>query len=293
MKKLKSHSTPSYFDMQFITSTISTMLVLLLLGLVVFFTLGASNLSIFVRENFTFSVLINDDMKEADIMILQKKLEREPFVKESTYISKQQALKEQAEAMGTNPQEFLGYNPFKASIEIKLNSNYANPDSISIVEKAIKQESNVGEILYQKELINAVNDNIRNISIILLILAGILTLISFALINNTIKLAIYAKRFLIHTMKLVGASWSFIRRPFLLRNFWIGVIAALLANTILIGCAYWLVFYFPDLIRVVTPEIMLIVIIAVMTFGIIITYTCAYFSVNKYLRMKHDSLYAV
>ncbi|MCD7899668.1 MAG: permease-like cell division protein FtsX [Bacteroides sp.] len=293
MKKPKSHSTPSYFDMQFITSTISTMLVLLLLGLVVFFILGAGNLSIFVRENFTFSILINDDMKEADIMILQKKLEREPFVKESTYISKQQALREQTEAMGTDPQEFLGYNPFKASIEIKLNSHYANPDSIAVVERVIKRESNVGEILYQKELINAVNDNIRNISIILLILAGILAFISFALINNTIKLAVYAKRFLIHTMKLVGASWGFIRRPFLVRNFWIGVIAALFANMILVGAAYWLILYFPDLIRVVTPEIMLLVIVAVMAFGIIITYTCAYFSVNRYLRMKNDALYAV
>lgn len=293
MKKQKSHNSPSYFDMQFITSTISTMLVLLLLGLVVFFVLGADSLSRHVKENFSFSLLISDEMKEADIMILQKKLEREPFVKDATYISKSQALAEQTVAMGTDPQEFLGYNPFKASIEIKLRSEYANPDSIAILEKTIEQNAGIGKVLYQEELINAVSSNIRNISILLLILACMLTLISFALINNTIRLAVYAKRFLIHTMKLVGAKWSFIRRPFLARNFWVGVIAALLANVILMAGAYWLILYFPELIQIITPEIMLIVVIAVLLFGIIITYLCAYFSVNRFLKMKSDTLYSV
>ncbi|MDR0745597.1 MAG: permease-like cell division protein FtsX, partial [Mediterranea sp.] len=234
------NNAPSYLDMQFITSSISIMLVLLVLGLVVFFVLAANNLSVYVRENLGFSVLISDDMKEADILNLQKKLNKEVFVKESVYISKKQALQEQTEAMGTDPQEFLGYNPFKASIEIKLNSEYANPDSIARIEKFIKQNNNIQEVLYQEELINAVNDNIRNISIALLTLALVLTLISFALINNTIRLGIYSKRFLIHTMKLVGASWGFIRKPFLQRNIWSGVLAAVLANTVLMSAANWL-----------------------------------------------------
>ena len=290
--KAKRNSV-SYFDMQFITSSISTTLVLLLLGLVEFFVLGAHNLSVYVKENINFSILISDDMKESDILKLQKKLDKEPFVKETEYISKKQALREQTEAMGTDPQEFLGYNPFTASIEIKLHSDYANSDSIAKIEEKIKRNTNIQEVLYQKDLIDAVNDNIRNISLMLLGLAVILTFISFALINNTIRLTIYSKRFLIHTMKLVGASWSFIRRPFLRRNFWIGVLSAVIADAVLWGAAYWLVSYEPELIRVITPEVMLLVSVAVLVFGVLITWLCALLSINKYLRMKASTLYYI
>lgn len=290
--KAKHHSV-SYFDMQFITSSISTTLVLLLLGLVVFFVLAAHNLSIYVKENINFSILISDDMKESEILKLQKKLDKEAFVKETEYISKKQALREQTEAMGTDPQEFLGYNPFTASIEIKLHSDYANSDSIAKIEKLIKKNTNIQEVLYQKDLIDAINDNIRNISLMLLGLAVILTFISFALINNTIRLAIYSKRFLIHTMKLVGASWSFIRRPFLRRNFWIGVLSAAVADGILWGAAYWLVSYEPDLIRVITPNVMLLVSVSVLVFGVLITWLCALLSINKYLKMKASTLYYI
>ena len=293
MKSKRRNNAVSYFDMQFITSSISTTLVLLLLGLVVFFVLAANNLSVYVRENINFSVLISDDMKETDILKLQKRLNNEPFVKETEYISKKQALKEQTEAMGTDPQEFLGYNPFTASIEIKLHSDYANSDSIAKIEKLIKRNTNIQDVLYQKDLIDAVNENIRNISLVLLALAVMLTFISFALINNTIRLAIYSKRFLIHTMKLVGASWGFIRRPFLKRNIWSGVLAAFIADTILMGAAYWLVSYEPELIRVITPEVMLLVSGAVLVFGVVITFLCAYLSINKYLRMKASTLYYV
>lgn len=232
-------------------------------------------------------------MKEADILKLQKKLDKEPFVKQTEYISKKQALKEQSEAMGTDPEEFLGYNPFTASIEIKLHSDYANSDSIAKIEKMIKKNTNIQDVLYQRELIDLVNDNIRNISLVLLALAVVLALISFALINNTIRLAIYSKRFLIHTMKLVGASWGFIRRPFLRRNIWSGVLAGIMADAILMGTAYWLVSYEPELIRVITPEVMLLVSGSVLIFGVVITFLCAYLSINKYLRMKASTLYYI
>lgn len=287
------HNSVSYFDMQFVTSSISTTLVLLLLGLVVFFVLGAHNLSVYVKENINFSILISDDMKESDILKLQKKLDKEPFVKATEYISKKQALREQTEAMGTDPQEFLGYNPFTASIEVKLHSDYANSDSIAKIEKKIKKNTSIQEVLYQKDLIDAVNDNIRNISLMLLGLAVILTFISFALINNTIRLTIYSKRFLIHTMKLVGASWSFIRRPFLRRNFWIGVLSAVIADAVLWGAAYWLVSYEPELIRVITPDVMLLVSVSVLIFGVLITWLCALLSINKYLKMKAGTLYYI
>ena len=277
----KVRRSGSFFNMQFITSSISTMLVLLLLGMVVFFVMSANNLSDYVRENIGFTILVSDDMKEPEALKFQKELNGKAFVKESQYISKEQALKEQTEAMGTDPAEFLGYNPFTASIEIKLNAEYANSDSIAWIEKLILKNK------------NAVNRNIQRISMLLLGLAALLTLISFALINNTIRLAIYSKRFLIHTMKLVGASWGFIRKPFLVRKLWIGILAAVLADAGLMGMAYMLVKYDPELIDIVTPQTMLWVLLSVFVFGVAITWMCAYISINKYLRMKASTLYYI
>lgn len=293
MKSRPTSPQSPLFDMQFVTSCISTTLVLLLLGLVVFFVLAARNLSVYVKENINFSIVISDDMKECDILRLQKSLNNEPFVKSTEYISKKQALEEQTEAMGTDPQEFLGYNPFSASIEVKLKSDYANADSIAKIEKQIRRNTDIQDVLYQKDLVDAVNDNIRKISLLLLGLAVILALISFALINNTIRLAVYSKRFLIHTMKLVGASWGFIRRPFLRRNFWIGVLSAALADGLLWATATWLVEREPELVKVITPEVMLLVSVAVLVFGVLITWLCALLSVNKYLRMKAGALYHI
>ena len=283
----------SFFNMQFITSSISTTLVLLLLGMVVFFVLSANNLSTYVRENIGISVLVSDDMKEPEALKFQKTLNEKAYVKESVYISKEQALKEQTEAMGTDPAEFLGYNPFTASIEIKLNAQYANSDSIAWIEKEILTNKKVMEVSYPQNLIDSVNRNIQKVSLFLLGLAALLTLISFALINNTIRLAIYSKRFLIHTMKLVGASWSFIRRPFLVRNVWIGVLAGIMADAILLGMAYMLVKYEPQLIEIITPNTLLVVMASVFVFGLAITFLCAYISINKYLRMKASALYYI
>lgn len=281
----------SFFNMQFITASISTMLVLLLLGLVVFFVLTANNLSVYVRENIAVSVQLSDDMPERDILQYQKRLNEAPYVKETTYISKVQALREQTEAMGTDPAEFIGHNPFNASIEIKLNSAYANSDSIQWIQDELLSNKNILEVNYPQELMDSVNRNLRKISLVLLGLAGLLTLISFALINNTIRLTIYSKRFLIHTMKLVGASWSFIRRPFLWQNIWIGIFAAILADALLTGMSYFLIRYEPDLLTVITPTVVLIMDGAVFIFGVFITTLCAWISINKFLRMKAGELY--
>ena len=283
----------SFFNMQFITSSISTTLVLLLLGMVVFFVLSANNLSTYVRENIGITVLVSDDMKEPEALNFQKALNEKTYVKESVYISKEQALKEQTEAMGTDPAEFLGYNPFTASIEIKLNAAYANSDSIAWIEKEILTNKKVMEVSYPQNLIDSVNRNLQKVSFFLLGLAALLSLISFALINNTIRLAIYSKRFLIHTMKLVGASWGFIRRPFLVRNAWIGILAGIMADAILLGMAYMLVKYEPQLIEIITPNTLLIVMASVFVFGLAITFLCAYISINKYLRMKASALYYI
>lgn len=277
--------------MQFITAGISTTMVLFLLGLVVFFVLTANNLSVYIRENIAFSAILDDGIKETSIIKLQESLNKKDYIKQTIYISKDQALKEQIEAMGTDPSEFLGHNPFNASIEIKLNAGYAHPDSIKWIEKELMANKNIIEISYPQNLLDSVNRNLQKISAFLLGLAVLLSLISFSLINNTIRLTIYSKRFLIHNMKLVGASWGFIRRPFITRNLWIGVLSGAVANAILTASAYTAVKYEPELLAIVSPESIMIVAVSVMIFGIIITTLCAYISINKYLRMKISELY--
>ena len=277
--------------MQFITAGISTTMVLFLLGLVVFFVLTANNLSVYIRENIAFSAILDDEIKETSIIKLQESLNKKDYVKQTVYISKDQALKEQIDAMGTDPSEFLGHNPFNASIEIKLNAGYTNPDSIKWIEKELMTNKSILEVSYPQNLLESVNRNLQKISVFLLGLAVLLSLISFSLINNTIRLTIYSKRFLIHTMKLVGASWSFIRRPFITRNLWIGILSGAVANAILTALAYTAVKYEPELLAIVSPESIIIVAAAVMVFGMIITTLCAYISINKYLRMKISELY--
>ncbi|WP_291557681.1 permease-like cell division protein FtsX [Bacteroides sp.] len=286
---MKKHK--STFDMQFITAGISTTMVLFLLGLVVFFVLTANNLSVYIRENIAFSAILDDGIKETSIIKLQESLNKKDYVKQTVYISKDQALKEQIEAMGTDPSEFLGHNPFNASIEIKLNAGYTHPDSIKWIEKELMENKSILEVSYPQNLLDSVNRNLQKISAFLLGLAVLLSLISFSLINNTIRLTIYSKRFLIHTMKLVGASWGFIRRPFITRNLWIGILSGAVANAILTASAYTAVKYEPELLAIVSPESIMIVAAAVMVFGMIITTFCAYISINKYLRMKISELY--
>ncbi len=280
-------------DMQFVTATISIMLVLLLLGLVSFFILSANNLSVYVKENINISLVISNDVREPSILKLQRRLSNEPFVKETAYISKKQALREHLAATGMNAEEFLEYNPFMASIELKLKSQYANADSIACIEKRLAGNKEIADIKYPRQLLDAVNENVKKISVVLLALAAVFMLISFALINNTIRLAVYSKRFLIHTMKLVGASWGFIRRPFVVRNIWSGITAAVVADGILMASAYSLVTYEPSLIAVVTPYTMLVVSLVVVLLGIVLASFCAYVSVGKYLRMSASALYNI
>ena len=183
---MKKHK--STFDMQFITAGISTTMVLFLLGLVVFFVLTANNLSVYIRENIAFSAILDDGIKETSIIKLQESLNKKDYVKQTVYISKDQALKEQIEAMGTDPSEFLGHNPFNASIEIKLNAGYTHPDSIKWIEKELMENKSILEVSYPQNLLDSVNRNLQKISAFLLGLAILLSLISFSLRNNTIRL---------------------------------------------------------------------------------------------------------
>lgn len=279
------------FDMQFITACISTTMVLILLGLMLFLVLSAHRLSVYVRENLNFTVLLSNDAPESAILALQKRLDGEAFVKASAYISKEEALKEEVETMGSDPVEFLGYNPFSPSIELKLHAAYANADSVAWIKERILADKLVTDVDYRQGLMDSVNRNISKLSIGLLAVAALLTLISFALINNTVRLTIYSKRFLIHSMKLVGAGWGFIRRPFLRRNFWVGLSSGVLADAVLVAAAYALVSYEPGLLAVITTDILLWVMLSTLLFGVLITCMCAYISINKYLRLSAGDLY--
>ena len=280
-------------DIQFLTATISTSLVLLLLGTVVLVVLSAKSLSEHVRENLELSLLLNDNVSEIEINRIINHVETQKYTKDVQYISKEDILTEQTASMGLDPTEFLGYNPYTASIEVKLKAEYANTDSINPIKSRLMRYTQIREISYPSELINNVNNNIRKISIILLALALALAMISFALINNTIKLTIYSQRFLLHTMKLVGASWTFIRRPFLMRNLSIGFTSGILANSLIAGCIYLLLRYEPQMDYLFTWHTLGIVGTCVMLFGILITLLCAYLSINRFLRMKAGDLYYI
>ena len=279
--------------LQVVTLCISTAMVLILLGIVVFSVLTARNMSTYVKENLVVTMMLQDDMTNPEAQQLCNRLHQYPYINKVDFVSKEQALKEQTQALGTDPSEFIGINPFQASIEIKLKGDYANNDSLKWITKELKRYPKVGNITYQKGLMESVNTFLQKISFVLLILAGLLTFVSFSLISNTVRLSIYARRFSIHTMKLVGASWGFIRRPFVWRSVAVGIVAALLA-VIVLGCfVYALYTYEPEILTVVTPEVMVITALAVFLFGIIITAICASLSVNKFLKMKAGELYKI
>ena len=280
-------------DIQFVTACISTSLVLLLLGSVVLVVLTAGRLSDHVRENLELSLLLNDNTEAKDVERIVRYVEVQRYTKDVHYISKEDILKEQTTSMGLDPTEFLGYNPYTASIEVKLKAEYANTDSIIPIKNRLMRYTQIREISYPSELMDNVNENIRKISALLLALALALSLISFALINNTIKLTIYSQRFLLHTMKLVGASWGFIRRPFLMRNLCIGVVSGLLANGAIGGGIYMLLRYESQLAYLFTMPALAVVGGSVMLFGILITLLCAYVSINRFLRMKAGDLYYI
>lgn len=283
----------SFLSTQFITAAISTTLVLVLLGIIVLFVITAQNLSTYVKENINVSVLISDEMDSLQIKSMEKMLKQTPYAKSVEYISKEQALVEEIQAQGIDPTEFIGVNPYTASFEVKIHADHANPDSISSAVKKLKGNPNVVDVIYSKDLIKSVNDNIRKVSIILLIIAALFTYISFALINNTVRLTIFSKRFIINTMKLVGASWNFIRRPFLTQSFTLGIASAIIADALIIGGIYWLHNFEPQITAVIDLKAIIIVSAAVFLFGIIITYFCTLFSLNKYLKMSSNELYYI
>ena len=278
---------------QLVTLCISTAMVLVLLGLVVLSVQTSRNLSQWVKENLTVTVMLSDDVSVNGAKLLCRDLYHRPYSRNIDYISKDQALKEQSEAMGSDPSEFLGVNPFPATLELQLHSEYANRDSLKWIAKELLKNPKVTDVAYQVDLIDSVNSNLTKVNILLLALAVLLTFVSFSLINNTVRLSVYSRRFLIHTMKLVGASWAFIRKPFMRQALLVGVVAAIVAIAALGGLVYGAYYYEPNILTVITWRELTITGVAVLLFGIIITATCSYISVNKFLRMSAGELYKI
>ena len=291
--KRRREKTGRRQGVQLVTLCISTAMVLVLLGLVVFSVQTSRNLSQWVKENLTVTVVLNDEVSVGDAKQFQQDLIHRPFSKDIHYMSREQALKEQTEAMGSDPSEFLGMNPFPATLELQLHSDYANADSLVWISEELRKNPKVTDVAYQVDLMDSVNRNLAKLNILLLVLAVLLTFISFSLINNTVRLSVYSRRFLIHTMKLVGASWGFIRRPFMKQGLLVGILAALIAIIVLGSGVYGLYYYEPGIQFIITWRELVITGLAVLVFGLVITLTCSYISVNRFLRMPPGELYKI
>lgn len=276
-----------------ITSTLSVSLVLFILGIMALLGILANNLATYVRENIGFAIVLKESVRDKEVGDLQSMLEQAPYVKAAQYISKEEALQDVMAELGENPEEVLGVNPMQASIEVRLKAEYANPDSIARIESGLREYAFIDDIQFQKDLIQSVNDNMRTIGVILLILAAVLMVISYVLISNTIRLTAYSRRFIIYTMKLVGATPGFIRRPFIVTNIICGIIAAFIAILLLTGCVSYVVSEFDSFYTLITLPTLLGVYATVLVLGIVLTAISAFFAVNRYIRMKRDDLYYV
>jgi cell division transport system permease protein len=252
-----------------------------------------NQLSDYVKENITFSVLLKDDMREAEIKKIQANLKKLPFIRETEYIPKEQIAREMKEELGEEPELFLGFNPFQASIEVKLQPEYANPDSLLIVERKLQGYASVSEILYRKDMMQIVNDNMKQLGVVLLTLALMLMAISFVLISNTIRLLIYSRRFLIHTMQLVGATAGFIMRPFINYNIVSGIFASVLAILMLISALYYIQGELTDFVKMLNITTLLGIFVSVFILGILLSVTATILAVSKYLRMEVDKMYYI
>lgn len=280
-------------NIQTLSVYISTTLVLLLLGIMGILFVSGQSVSKRIKENFSMTVIIDSKTDEPEILKLKKDIDKKEYVLNSQYISKEDALNEAKESLGTDPMELLGENPYEAEIEINLKKEFSDVENMTKIEKELLGKKGVSEVIYHKGHIDTVNRNIRKVALLLLTLLVLLTVISWSLISNLVRLSIYSKRFLLHTMKLVGATWGFIRRPFLLHNMWIGFVAGLIANTLLGTAIYMIQQRSPEFASLLPMKELAIVGAAVIAFGIVICTMCAFLSVNRFLRMRNNDLYFI
>ena len=274
----------------YITTIISIFLVLFMLGLVGMLLLKANDIANHVKENLGFTVWMKKEVKEVDIVKLQKTLDASDYVKGTKHVSAEEALKLLQEDLG---EEFilLDENPLYESIEVRLKAAYAHPDSLTWILEDIGRNTMVMDVDYQPDLIETMNRNVGRISMIVLGFCAVLLFIAIVLINNSIRLTIYSKRFLIRTMQLVGASHGFIRRPFVWRGIRHGVYAAFIAIAVLAGVLYGLNRELPEIFELKDRNLIASLFGLVMGLGIFISWISTFFAVRKYLRMRPDRLY--
>lgn len=293
--------TGKRFKFQAFTSTISCTLVLILIGLMVLSVLIAGNVSNSIRQNFIVTltlggsndaVLGTDEGMGAQTAAMQQSLEQEPYVREQHLITATEVLQQQMAVIGGNPEEFLGFNPYYSEIEIDLRPEYVQHDSLSKISKEITTKYPlVSEVSYERELMDNLNSNMHKLTFVLMTVTILLIVILFALINNMVRLSVYARRFHIRTMKLVGASYWFVRRPFMARSLWIGLVSGVLANGVLIGVAQWVTGYdefFSDCLS--ASDILLMAFIVMLT-GLVLLALCTFLSVNHFLKIKEHQIY--
>lgn len=275
----------------YITSVISISLVLFLIGVIGLLIINARIINQTVRENIGFNVIVKDNVKDADIFQLQKILDAKPYTLSTDYVTKDEAILETEQLLGGDFVEFLGYNPLPPAIKLKLRAAYTNPDSVVFIEEEILSYEQVDEVVYKKTLLYAINENIRKISIIILSFSILLLLVAITLINNTIRLAIYSRRFIINTMQLVGATKSFIRKPFLLRSLANGILGSLIAFALIIGLLYLSSDELENIISINDYYHIGLLGASILIISIVINWISTFFAVNKYLNIHTDKLY--
>jgi cell division transport system permease protein len=274
-----------------LTTIVSISLVLFMLGLVGLLLLNAKKLSDHVKENINIQVIFKDNAKEVDITKLRKTLDAADFVRTTEFISKDEAATRWQEETGEDFLQFLDFNPLLPSINIYLKADYANPDSLLWIEKDLMASNQVKEVVFHKPMIDTLNNNVNKITLVILIFSGLLMVIALGLINNTIRLSIYSKRFIIRTMQLVGATHGFIRRPFIWKGIRHGVFAALIAIALLMGFMYFMIRWMPEIKKLQDEQLLLTLFGIVILLGVLISWISTYFAVRKYLRLKTDELY--
>ena len=270
---------------------ISLSLVLFIIGLLSLVLINAQRLSNYVKENIGFTIMLKEGVNEIEIMNFQKILDAADFAKSSTFVSKEQATKDLQNDLGEDFVSFLGYSPLLASVDVKLNASYSNTDSLALIKAELNDYPVVHTIFYQENLIDKLNSNVNRLSFFLLSFCLLLFVIAFALINNTIRLSVYSKRFLIRTMRLVGATNSFIQKPFLVKGIYQGIYSSIFAIFMLIGSIQLMQNETASMLNITDLKIIGFIFILIFIFGFFLSWISTFFAVRKFIKQNESELY--
>lgn len=275
----------------YLSSIISIALVLLLIGFFGVLAINAGSVQNYFKENIKISAILKENVTEKQAKELQRKLDILPAIKNTEYISKEQGTKELKELLGEDFLNAFDSNPVPISIELNLKAHYFSPDSLKLLEESLVKLPQVEEVAYQESLLELLNNNMERIAYFFAIFVALLMFISFVLINNTVRLNVYSKRFSIYTMRLVGAKRSFIRAPFLVKSVFQGMMSGLLAALMLLGILYLIRNEFEQIFTILNLELVAIVLGGIVVLGGVICWVCTFFVVNKLVSLRNNELY--